>query len=162
MTIHSDPPSPISLSIYRTTVQPEWIDYNQHMNDGYYAVAFGLAGGDFQDEIGMDALYRSKTQNTLYTVEAHISYLRELKVGHPIHITHQLLGVDYKRIHLFQRMFHSEEGFLAATMEVMYLHVDQAIGRSAAIPQDQLVPLEALAAEHSTLERPSQAGRSSG
>lgn len=162
MMTNPNPTSPLPISIYRTSVQPEWIDYNQHMNDGFYAVAFGLAGGEFQDEIGMDADYRAQTQNTLYTVEAHISYLRELKVGHAIHITHQLLGVDYKRLHLFQRMFHTEENYLAATMEVMYLHVNQEIGRSTAIPEAYLSPLQALAAEHSKLELPSQMGRAIG
>ena len=30
-----------------TEVQPEWIDYNGHMNMGYYLVAFDPLGLDF-------------------------------------------------------------------------------------------------------------------
>ena len=29
--------------IYRTPVQPDWIDYNQHLNDAYYIVAMSRA-----------------------------------------------------------------------------------------------------------------------
>ncbi|MFQ5973210.1 MAG: thioesterase family protein [Alphaproteobacteria bacterium] len=147
------------LTLYRGVVRPEWIDYNGHMNDGFYAVAFGLASEGVQDHIGMDAGYRALTGCTLYTAEAHIVFLRELKEGQPIHVTSRLLGVDAKRIHLFHHMHATTEGYMAATFEVMLLHVDQAVGRTAPIPDDLLGELEALAAAHGELPRPEEAGR---
>jgi len=34
------------LSLYKTRVKPEWVDYNNHLNDGYYLVIFSLGGVD--------------------------------------------------------------------------------------------------------------------
>ncbi|MCB0037334.1 MAG: thioesterase family protein [Anaerolineales bacterium] len=147
------------LTLYHDHVRPEWIDYNGHMNDGYYAVAFGLATEQVQDFLGMDADYRVRTKGTLYTVEAHLNYLHELKEGDPIMVTAMLLGVDNKRIHLFEQMYHEEEGYLAATMEFMFLHVDQGLGRSAPIPPDILTRLQTLEAAHAQFARPPQVGR---
>ena len=41
------------------TVPPAWIDYNEHMNAGYYAIAFDSVVDDFMDRIGLDAAYRA-------------------------------------------------------------------------------------------------------
>ncbi len=30
---------------YQTTVRPEWIDYNRHMQDAYYGLVFSYAVG---------------------------------------------------------------------------------------------------------------------
>lgn len=147
------------LTLYHDHVRPEWIDYNGHMNDGYYAVAFGLAVEQVQDYFGMDAAYRATTKGTLYTVEAHLNYLRELKEGDPIVVTAMLLGVDKKRIHLFEQMYHEADGYVAATMEFMFLHVDQSIGRSVPMPPKILTRLQTLAAAHAQLARPPQVGR---
>jgi acyl-CoA thioester hydrolase len=57
--------------IYQDTVRKEWIDYNGHLNDGYYAVAFSLGAEQFLDYIGLYLDYREMTQCTIYTVETH-------------------------------------------------------------------------------------------
>jgi acyl-CoA thioester hydrolase len=148
------------LKNYQDTVRKEWIDYNGHLNDGYYAVAFSLAAETFLDYIGLYLDYRAKTQCTIYTVETHIIYLRELKEHAPIEISCRLLGFDTKRIHIFQHMHHAETKYLAATHEVMFLHVNQkGIARASAMPTEALAILETLLETHSKLETPVQAGR---
>jgi acyl-CoA thioester hydrolase len=149
------------VSVYKDTVRKEWIDYNGHLNDGYYAVAFSLAAETFLDYIGLYLDYREKTQCSIYTVETHILYLRELKEHAPLEISCRLLGFDTKRIHIFQEMRHAEAGYVAATCEVMFLHVNQkGIARSAAIPDETQVLLAEMLAEHSKQGTPVQAGRS--
>lgn len=147
------------LTLYHDHVRPEWIDYNGHMNDGYYAVAFGLATEKVQDYFGMDAEYRARTKGTLYTVEAHLNYLRELKEGDPIMVTAMLLGVDKKRVHVFEQMYHEAEGYLAATMEFMFLHVDQGLGRSVPMPAEILAHLQTIETAHAQFARPPHVGR---
>jgi acyl-CoA thioester hydrolase len=49
-------------TIYRTAVLPEWIDYNGHLRDAYYALALSLATDALMDRIGLDAGYRARTQ----------------------------------------------------------------------------------------------------
>ncbi len=149
-----------ALTLYRGVVEPGWLDANGHMMDGYYAVAFGLASWNVQDHLGMDADYRGRTQCTLYTAEAHIVYLRELRLGQTISVQTQLLGVDRKRIRLFHRMFAENDGFPAATMELMLLHFDQGTGSTAPFPAEIERRLRAVADAHAALEWPAEAGRS--
>lgn len=153
-------PSPLKL--YKDVVRENWIDYNGHLNDGYYAVSFGIAVEDFLRHVDLHIDYLAESNCTIYTVEAHISYLRELKVGTAIEVTCQVLGFDAKRIHLYQEMFNAEEGYLAATYEGMFLHINQEILKSAAMPQNRQATLATLLAEHDKLGVPERAGRAIG
>lgn len=147
------------LSLYTDTVRPAWIDYNRHMMDGYYAVAFSHATDAFLDHIGLHAEYRAQSGCSTYTAEGHILFLRELKAESPLRFTTQLLGYDAKRMHIFHTMYHATEGFLAATCEWMMIHVDTTQGRGAAMPEAVLAQLAAIQEVHATLPLPPQAGR---
>ena len=149
------------LRLWKGEVLPEWVDANRHMNDGYYAVAFGDASWRVQDHLGLDAEYRERTGGTLYSVEAHLTWDRELALGQRLHIESLVLGVDTKRLRVFHRLFASDEGYSAATMDVMMLHVAQAEGgvRTAPFPADIARQLERVAAKHAALGVPEEAGR---
>lgn len=149
----------LPLSLYAGVVAPEWIDYNEHMNDAFYLVPFSRATDAWMDAIGLDAGYRGETGCTIYTAESHLVYLRELKAGAPYDVTGVLLGFDEKRIHLLMALCHTAENYLAATCEWMLLHVDRLAGRSAPIPANVCSRLGAMFIEHSSLTIPSQAGR---
>lgn len=146
------------LNLHTAVVQPEWLDYNRHMTEGYYGVAFGYVTDALMDFVGLDAAYRTRTGCTIYTVETHICFLRELKVASPLRFTTQLLGFDAKRLHIFHQMFQAEAGYLAATMEAMLLHVN-AEPAVVAMPPEILTTVEAVFEAHTALPRPSQAGR---
>ena len=152
----------MTSSSYHTTVPPEWIDYNGHMMDGYYAIAFSAATDALMDALGLDAAYRTATHCTIYTAEMHLVYLRELKQGAPLRFTTQLLGFDAKRIHVFHSLYHEAEGYLAACCELMLLHVDQAQGRVVAMPGEVMSRLTERAAAEADLPLPPQAGRAIG
>jgi acyl-CoA thioester hydrolase len=147
------------LDLYSVVVPSEWLDYNEHMTEGYYGVAFGNASDAFIDYMGMGAGYRLRTQGTIYTVEAHTSFLREVKVGSTLRFTSQLLGHDAKRMQVFHQMYHADEGYLAATFETMMLHVNQATMQVTPFPPEVLARFEAVYAVHRELERPLQVGR---
>lgn len=148
------------LRLYTATVLPVWIDYNQHMMDGYYGVPFSFATDAFLDYVGLDAAYRAQSGCSTYTAEGHTLFLRELKLGATLQVTTQLLGYDSKRMHLFHAMHHASEGYLAATCEWMMIHVNQALGRGTPIPQAVQDKLAQIYAAHQTLPIPPQAGRS--
>ena len=40
--------------IFKINVQEEWIDYNNHMQDAYYGLAFSYAVDHLQDAVGFD------------------------------------------------------------------------------------------------------------
>jgi len=147
------------FNLYKDKVHTTWIDYNGHLNDGYYAVAFGFATERVLEYVEMHAVYREQTQCTWYTAEAHINYLRELKEESPIHCHSLMLSADTKRMHLFHSMYHSEEGYLAATFELMLLHVDQSIGRVVPMPDPYYQHLIQICEAHKESPSPEQAGR---
>jgi acyl-CoA thioester hydrolase len=141
------------------TVPAEWIDYNGHMMDGYYAIAFTEATEAFLDHVGLGADYREETGASIYTVESHLCYFSSVRAGARLRYSSQLLGTDAKRMHVLHRMTDAATGDQVATNELMFLHVDIATERVVPIPPQRRVTAEALAAEHAALPLPPTAGR---
>jgi acyl-CoA thioester hydrolase len=159
MSLAADPafgPAPV---IRRARVEPEWIDYNGHMNVAYYLLAFDQAYDDFMDRIGLDAAYRERTGGSVFAVESHLTYGQELLPDSPLAITLQLLALDPKKLHVFMRMFHAEEGYQAATGEFLSLHVDLNTRRTAPMGPEPMARVEAMWDSHKALERPPEAGK---
>lgn len=146
----------------RTDIKPEWIDFNGHFNAGYYMVVFDDAIGPWMRFIGLGDEHRAAHNVSTFTVEGHITYDREVAQGEPIEIRTQLLGYSSKAVHAFQQMFHAEEGWLAATNEVMSLHISMETRRSAVMAPEILERLAAINVAHSSLPVPTQVGRTMG
>ena len=140
-------------------VKPEWIDINRHMNVAFYVLAFDLGIDALWDEFGIDDDYIGSGEGSTFGVECHVSYLRELNENDPYIVTAQLLGYDEKRIHQFQRMYHAEEGFLAATAEWMNLHVSLDTRRVSPWPDKIRRRIASFAETQTGQERPAEAGR---
>ena len=150
------------LDVYRDVVRPEWIDHNGHMNMGYYVVVFDLATDEFMRWIGLDAEHRAAHRVTTFCLEAHVTYHREVRESDPLRFTTQLLAHDAKRLHYIHAMYHATDGYLAATNELMSLHVALDTRRSAAMAPDVLARLATVQAAHDALWRPPQVGRTMG
>ena len=155
MSVHQAP-----FDRYRDRVRPEWIDENGHMNMGFYVVVFDKATDAFLDEIGLDAEHKLRKDVTTFTLEAHVNYLQEVRERAPLRFTTQLFAFDEKRIHYMHAMYQADEGFLAATNELMSLHVSQKTRRAAPMAPEVQARLGALLELHTELPRPPQAGRS--
>jgi acyl-CoA thioester hydrolase len=140
-------------------VKPEWLDYNGHMNAGYYAVAYNEAIEHFLEKIGLGEHLVREGIGTAFALECHITYLRELHEGDLIRITAQLLDYDEKKFHFFLRMHHVEKGFLAATYEQISLFVDFKTRRAAPIPISALENLKRMHEAHRALPKPPEVGR---
>ncbi len=147
---------------YRDLVRPDWIDYNQHMNMGYYLVVFDFATDAFLDWVGLDEPHRREHGVTTFCLEAHVTYHREVRVGAPLRFTTVLLAYDDKRIHYFHEMYHASEGYLAATNELMSLHVNLKTRRGAPMAPAVRERLARIQRVHDTLPRPPQLGRAIG
>jgi len=146
------------LSLYETTVQPHWVDYNGHMSESFYLWAFGEASDALFRYIGIDEAYRAAGRS-FYTVETHLNNYKEVAGGEPLRFTTQLLDLDEKRLHFFHAMYHGKTGDLLATTEQMLLHVDMNAEKAAPIDPAVYAALQAVAAAHAGLERPAEAGR---
>ena len=149
--------APFVSSLMR--VEPQWIDYNGHLNMAYYNVLFDRAVDEAYELIGIGLDYLKTHGHSTFTAEAHMRYLRELHDGDPVRVTFQLLDYDAKRVHYFEQLLHAEEGWLSATSENMTLHIDMAAKKVVPFPDSILRTLERMKAAHAHLPRPEGAGR---
>jgi acyl-CoA thioester hydrolase len=149
------------LALHRTTVRPEWVDYNRHMSESCYLLVFGDSADIFFRLLGIDEAYRA-AGHSLYTVETHLHHRHEVSEGAPLALTLQLLDHDRKRVHIFHEMRHGENGVLLATAEQMLVHVDIGAGRSADLPRQLAERLDAIQHAHAGLPRPDVVGRPMG
>ena len=125
----SEPSAPL---IYRDTVRDEWIDYNGHLSEPFYVMVFGFATDHLMEVVGMDERYRTETGCSLYTVEAHVRYLREVAARSELTVTTQVVSVDGKKLRFCHEMTVGDK--LVATEELLALHVAHA--RAAPVPDD--------------------------
>lgn len=135
-------------------VLPEWIDYNGHMNVGYYVLAFDTALDAPLSALGLGAEDIAKSGGSCFTLESHVRYLQELREDAPLRITFQLLDADSKRLHYFMCMYHAEENYLAATTEEVNIHIGMKERRVVAFPESVAERVEAMRLAHAELERP--------
>jgi len=147
------------LDVYRAPVDAAWIDYNGHMNVAYYMLMFDRATDVLFDRLGLGAAYRQRTNHTLFVLEAHITYEREVKEGDMLRIATQLIDADAKRLHLFHTMYHEAEGYRAATNELLTLHVDLAGPTARSFAAAERAAVDAMLDEHCRLKRPARLGR---
>jgi acyl-CoA thioester hydrolase len=151
------------IRIYRTPVRPEWIDYNGHLNDAYYAVILSKASDALMDRVGIDAAYRARTRGTLYTLELHLNYLLEVHRDDTVEVDLRLLALDHKRLHAAFELRVAREGSPVATGELVLLHVVQGEKpASAPFPPEIRAALDALLAESAALPAEGPASRAMG
>lgn len=150
---------PAPFAAHTETVRPEWIDYNGHMNVAYYVLVFDHATDALFEALGLGARYRQSTDLTLFAVESHILYQHEVGLGAPLRVESRVLGVDGKRLHFGHEMFHGTEGWRAATIELMAVHIDLGTRRTSPFPPDRQEVLDGAAAAHARLPAADWAGR---
>lgn len=148
-------PAPFMSSLLE--IEEGWIDFNNHLNMGYYTVLFDRAADQAFESLGFGPDYVASRNHTTFAAEFHIRYLRELKLGDRVRASFWLIEHDDKKFHGFQELYH-EDGWLAATGEGMTLHVDLSGPRVVPMPEDIHARIEAMAAEHAKLPRPEGVG----
>jgi len=136
------------LALYRTDIAPEWIDYNGHLRDAYYSLIVSLAADALMDRLGMDEAYRKRTRCTLYTLEMHMHFLREVKNTDVVDVAVRILGTDRKRIHAAFDMRCGRYPDPVASAEIMLLHVHQGDEPKAQPFPPEVIDALALVAEH--------------
>jgi acyl-CoA thioester hydrolase len=141
------------IAIFETRVLPEWIDYNGHLRDAYYCLIVSLATDALMDQVGLDAAYRTRTGCTLYTLEMHLHYLHEILESDTVAVSVRVEGADSKRIHATFEMRRTADPAVAASAEVMLLHVQQSRDKVAAarFPPEVSAALAELQAASSAL-----------
>lgn len=140
-------------------IEPDWIDYNGHLNMAYYNVIMDRSIDELFAAMGMGPAYLASRNCSTMTAEAHVRYLREVHLGDPVQVTMYVIAADAKRIHTFQEMKHATEGWISATSENMTLHIDMSVRKVAPFPPDIAARVQAMAAAHAKAKRPDGLGR---
>ncbi|MBX6744177.1 MAG: thioesterase family protein [Acetobacteraceae bacterium] len=124
-------------------VRPEWVDHYGHMNMAFYLVVFDMATDQLWPQLGLGPAFRARGLGT-FAAETWVNYVREVREAMPLSCTSEVLAYDAKRLIAVHRMYHAEEGWLAAENEVLYLCVDLSVRRVTGWPQDVLDRFAAL------------------
>ncbi|HEU5243818.1 MAG TPA: carnitine 3-dehydrogenase [Gaiellaceae bacterium] len=142
-------------------VPPDWVDYNGHVHESRYLQLFADASDALLSALGADAEYLAGG-GSYFTVETHLSHLRQLAAGDVVRVTTQVLDADEKRLHVFHVLLREDETDPIATAEQMLLHVDTASGRASPSREPVRTRVAELTRRHAELPRPERAGRSIG
>ena len=150
-------PAPFLSSVMQ--IEPQWIDYNGHLNMAYYNVMFDRAIDQLWLKLGIGPAYMQTRFGSTFTAECHVRYLREIHLGDPVQVSILLLAADEKRLHTFEELRHAGEGWLSATSENMSMHVDLNTRKTAPFPPDIKARIDAVASAHAAAPRPEGIGR---
>jgi acyl-CoA thioester hydrolase len=150
-------PAPFLSSVMQ--IEPQWIDYNGHLNMAYYNVMFDRAIDELWLRLGIGPGYMKERQGSTFTAECHVRYLREIHLGDPVQVSILLVAADEKRLHTFEELRHATEGWLSATSENMTIHIDMTARKTAPFPLDIRARIEMLENAHRCLARPEGIGR---
>ena len=142
-------------------VPSEWVDYNGHIHESRYLQLFADATDALLSTVGVDAGYLADG-GSYFTVETHLSHLRQLEAGDLVRVTTQVLDSDDKRLHVFHLLLREGEDEPVATAEQMLLHVDTGNGHASPAREPVRERVAALTQRHAELPRPERAGRSIG
>ncbi|WP_322042422.1 thioesterase family protein [Paraburkholderia sp. J67] len=130
--------------VYRDRVRAEWVDYNGHLRDAYYMLIYSYATDALLDAIGLDAAQRDARGRSMYTLEAHLNYLHEVREGTPLRVEVRVLEHDAKRVRVYLEMFADEGDTPVSASEQLLLHVDRTGPRAVPFDPDVLARVAAL------------------
>jgi acyl-CoA thioester hydrolase len=149
------------IHLFDAKVEAGWLDYNGHMNDGWYAIVFSRALDALMDRIGLDAASRKASGHTLYTLASLIHFKQEAHLEAELSVDGRLLEHDAKRMRVWLDMRLGADGPLLASSEQLLLSIDktQASPRAAPWRAETRAALEALAKAHAAIPLPAEAGR---
>jgi len=133
-----------ALITYRTPIQKDWVDYNGHLRDAYYLLIFSYATDALMERIGLDADSRGQSGHSLFTLEAHINYLHEVRLGSDVWVKTHIVGFDKKRLLAYHTLHREGTDQALAASEQMLLHVDLAGPKSAPFSTHSAQALQAL------------------
>jgi acyl-CoA thioester hydrolase len=151
---------PNGIVTTHVTVEPEWLDYNEHMNVAYYLVAFETGIDAYKAVVGLDLDYIERERKSTVALEAHITYQREAHLGDALRVETRIIDFDGKRAHVYQELYRGDE--LLATQETLAISFDTAARRTCPFADDIAINYQGMIAAQSALPRPKWVGRSIG
>jgi acyl-CoA thioester hydrolase len=142
---------------YRSEVREEWLDYNGHLHDAFYATVLSDANEVLFEALDLSERYRDAERKAYYTVESHIRFVAESSRGDVLTAATTMVDADAKRLRLYT-VLALEDGREVANGDSLYLHVDTVTGRTSPLSEDRRARVDAVLAAHADLPRPPHLG----
>jgi acyl-CoA thioester hydrolase len=112
----------------------EMIDYNNHLNIGYYGLLFEQAAQAIFPGLDLSSDYKARSNRGLFATEAHIRFIREIFEAEAIDVYMRVVDMTDKALQVMFLMFRRDDDEPAAAQDVLYLHVN--------ISDRKVVPME--------------------
>jgi acyl-CoA thioester hydrolase len=129
-------------AFFEMTVPEDYIDENGHMNITKYFDLGAWAPWKRIGELGVDGDYIEQRRLSFFTVEHHIRYLSELRLGEPFSVRPAFVARTGKALHGISFVLDETRDKIACTMEILYVHVSMESRRSEPIPADVATGLD--------------------
>lgn len=143
------------------TIGGDWVDFNGHMSMIYYPIAFETFSIPVFEGMGFGQAYVEATKKTLFTLETHIRFLRELHAGDRVLSVFRYVDHDRNKF-VYAQELHHVDGWLSATFEALTVHMDTMARKSVPFSAQTLALFADLAAAAEGCARPDYLGRSVG
>lgn len=129
-------------TVFDETVKPEQIDENGHMNIRHYFDFGSWAVWMSTQKAGVDEDYIRDRGMSFFTVEQHLRYFGEMRLGERFTVHDRLLARSSRALHAMAFVLDREHELLASTFELVYVHVDMAERKAVDIPADIAATLD--------------------
>lgn len=139
---------------YRGAVYPWHCDHVGHMNVMWYTGKFDEATWNIFSMLGITPKFLRENGRGMAAIEQTTRYLRELHAGDIVTVRTQLLQLEGKKIRFLHQMFNGETDELAATTELMGLHLDTEIRKSCPFPDEIQASGRVMIKEHAAVSGP--------
>ncbi|MDA9535769.1 hypothetical protein ACM41_05675 [Bradyrhizobium sp. CCBAU 21362] len=134
----------------------EWLGTNGRVPESRYLELCTFATNNLLSCIGVDRDYHSKC-GSYYTLETHLSDLREIRAGDRVQVLTQIVSADDEHIHLAHVLTVEGQVDPAGMGEQVLIHVDVGSGRRCCVQGSVRECLMKLARVHAELPRPKRA-----
>jgi acyl-CoA thioester hydrolase len=139
---------------FEATVDPQHLDLMDHMNIMWYTHFFDRAIWGFYETFGFGQEYHTTSGFGSFGLEMYTRHLAELRAGDRIRIYTRAIARNAKLIHYIHFMERERDGQLAATSELLGIHIDLATRRNAPLPEHIGTALDEIIARHRGLDWP--------
>lgn len=137
---------------HQTTVLEEHLDEMGHMNVMWYTHFFDQGTWGLFSGLGMDLAYFENEHAGAFALEQHTRYLAELRLGDSVTVRSRILARNAKRLHFMHFMIQDGSGGLAATTELIGMHIDRRTRRSAPFPDYIADNIDEVLTQHKQLD----------
>jgi acyl-CoA thioester hydrolase len=120
----------------RGTVYPWECDHMGHMNVRWYAAKFDEACWQLLASLALTRTRFERDGSGMAALEQRIEYKRELHAGDVVTVRSTVVEVKDKIIRMRHEMTNDVTGELAATTEIVAVHIERTIRRGRSLPAD--------------------------